>query len=80
MVRVGLRAMRARYSANKGVASSGSRYGASSDSSVASYWNGTDSAYGSRKKSNGLSTAISAIRSTSTRNSRVRSGNTRRAR
>ena len=35
---------------------------------------------GLRKKSNGLNTAISATRSTSTRNSRVGSGNTSRAR
>ena len=50
-------------------AGSVSRKGRESRADAASYEKGNFSAYGSRKKSNGLKTAISATRSTSTKNS-----------
>ena len=80
VVCIGSRGMLARYSANFGVSGTFSMYGASSCACAGSYSNGKFSADGSRKKSNGLSTDISATRSTSMRISVVCSGNTSRAR
>ena len=58
--------MLARYFLNNGVLASLSRYDCSSSRTVSEYLKGTSSAEGSRKKSNGLNTAISVTTSTVT--------------
>ena len=63
----------------RGPLSVGFRKGFSSSDNWASYSNGKCSAYSSTKKSNGLITVISAIRSTSNASSDTLSGNTTRA-
>src|SRR5579864_4193173 len=56
-----------------------SRNGASSFTSVGEYANGNVCAYGSTKKSNGLITVSSAVKSTTTSRRSVGAGNTTRA-
>ena len=80
MVAHGSRAIPARYFPTSGVTGALTRNGASSRCSVASYWKGNCCAYGSRKKSKGFKTAISATRSTSMRSSRAGLGKATRAR
>jgi hypothetical protein len=65
---------------NNGGAGIFARNGSRSSRSAGSYSNGYFSASGSRKKSNGLRTAMSATRSTSTKKRVTFSGNTTRAR
>ncbi len=72
MVRTGSLETPESHLSSDGVVGSVSRKGRSSRASVSLYTKGYFSALGSRKKSNGLKTAISATRSTSTRNSRGR--------
>ena len=71
MVRTRRRSIASRQSRSLGPAGSRSRYGASSWFNQGSYANGNVSADGSRKKSNGLKTDSSAVRSTSISNCRA---------